>query len=373
MTGAWLDELLPQAMLSPRSRILWLPFFLLFPLAYLGGVLLELAEERSARVEGAFDRAMSIRAAQQFAESKGLSVGSWNHYVIVETHDDLLSYYTNAQRPDLAAASLLTPSREITVLLRSPDGNNEFRAYLSLTGQIAGFDMGKFSAEQNANVTVGAVTINSTKDKSAPKGSAASKAANLDAEPIARRFLTENATLNSFLKLGRPAGVEPNSDDSARTEVSWDAIPPAEKELNFHIVVSVRDSRVVAQRITAKLDESYAKSALPKKAKFPIVLNSIYSLFLTCSVLYAIFRYAKRTFQKEVSHVRTLVVAAIFCASYTIYVYSLAVDQVAVRISAQKFAEITLPIYGLAVFGFAVMGLLVGIAYGSGEGEVREA
>ena len=45
MNLAGLDELLPPAMVSARTRWLWLLFFALFPLAYVGGWMLEQAEE----------------------------------------------------------------------------------------------------------------------------------------------------------------------------------------------------------------------------------------------------------------------------------------------------------------------------------------
>ena len=45
MRFAWLEELLPQEVVSPRNQILWVLFFAFFPLAYLGGVWLERMEE----------------------------------------------------------------------------------------------------------------------------------------------------------------------------------------------------------------------------------------------------------------------------------------------------------------------------------------
>ncbi len=371
MNGAWLEELLPQAIISPRFRVLWLVFFLLFPLAYVGGVVLAVWEERLAQVAGAVDRAMSIKAAQRFAESKGVSVAGWNHYVTVETHDDLLSYYGNVQKPDLAAVSSLAPAREVTVLFTSPDMKTEFRTYMSLTGEVAGFDMGKSASIGRTNIMVGAVNITSTDSHSTDKTTAA--AGDQKAESIARGFLASNDSLSRLLKFEAPAKAETSSDDPARTDVSWDASPASEKELALNVAVSVRDGHVVAQRVTAKLDEDYRKSNLPKKSSFPVIWNSIYGAFLSFSALYAIYRYAKRTFQKEVSHPRTLIVAALFCISYSIYIYSLAVDQVAARVSAARFKSILLAADVSAFIAFAFMGLLVGIAYGSGEGEVREA
>jgi serine phosphatase RsbU (regulator of sigma subunit) len=375
MSGAWLEELLPYGTVPRRTRIWWLLFFALFPLAYLGGVWLEVNEESAARIGGAEDRASSIRTAEKFAEAKGISVRGWNQYVVVETHNDLLAYYGDAKQPDLAAERSLAPARVITVLFRSPDQKSEFRAYLSLTGQVTGFDMGKFPSAQDAHIRVNGVVLDSSASESSKeraKDNAASQA-NPAMEAIARRFLETNSTLTNLLKLGPAASIRTNADDPLRTDVVWDATPPNHKEISFSITASVRDSQVVAEQIIAALDEDYIRSALPKEARFSEALLGAYSLFLTFSAFYAVYRYAKRTLQKEVSHARTMVVAGLFCLSYTIYVYSIAVDQVATRVSYPRFASFALPIEIGAVAVFAGMGLLVGVAYSSGEGEVREA
>lgn len=103
MNVAWLDELLPQAVLSPRTKVLWVLFFALFPLAYVGGVMLQLAEESPARIPGAVDRSDSIRYAREFAASRGLAVAGWQEFATAETNKSLLAYYGEAKQPDLAA------------------------------------------------------------------------------------------------------------------------------------------------------------------------------------------------------------------------------------------------------------------------------
>jgi serine phosphatase RsbU (regulator of sigma subunit) len=374
MSGDWLEELLPYSMISARTRVWWLLFFALFPLAYLGGVWLEVKEESAARIVGAQDRESSIRIAQTFAESKGISVGGWHRYVIVETHDDLLAYYGDAHRPDLAVGRSLAPARVVTVLFRSPDQKREFRAYLSLSGQVTGFDMGQSPAAVDAHITVGGVTVNSTASESSKERAKdnAGMQADKAAEAIARRYLEANSTLMGFLTLGR-ANITTNEDDPRRTDVSWDARLANHKEISYHISASVRDQKVIAEKITAGVEEDYTDTAVPKKSRFSETLIGIYSLFLTFSAFYAIYRYAKRTLQKEVSHGRTIVVAGLFCLSYSIYIYSIGIDQVATRVSGPRFASFELPMEIGAVVGFALMGLLVGLGYSSGEGEVREA
>jgi len=366
MNLAWLEELLPAAMVSPRSRVWWALFFALFPLAYVGGVLLELAEESPARIEGSRDRAESIEIAKQFAATKGFNVAGWKQYATAETNKNLLAYYGEVQPLDLADVSALAPAREVQVLFRSND-HKEFRTYLSLTGQVTGYEIGKSSTDKHVSSRIGILNIqsNSTTDSSEDTDNATPTG---DAEAIARASLASNTVLNNLVKLGT-ATTSNTSDDKGRTNVSWDSVPNGHADLTLHISVGVRDKAVVAQRIEAVAP----KAKKSNEAKIPTFLNVIYGLFLGFATLYALFRYTKRTLQKEVSHVRTLVVAGLFFISYSTHSYSLGLDELATRVGADTFAKVALFSYISAAVTFSIAGLLVGIAYGSGEGEVREA
>ncbi len=360
MNAAWLQELLPQAILAPRTKFLWVLFFALFPLAYVGGVMLQLTEESTARIPGATNRAISISRAQEFAASKGLPVASWQQYATAETNETLLAYYGDAKQPALAALSTLAPARDVQVLFRSPDHNHECRVFLSLTGQVIGYDFGKSTAEKRSTVDFGAFQVNSNPSDSG-NGRASNdgtpKALNdQDVESIARRVLSANAALSSLVKLG-PAKVTGNVDDPARNDVEWDVKPAIKKELNLHVTVSVRDSKIVAERIEPSIDMSAFMSGVTKKPKFPIILNTIYGIFLTFGAFYAMYRYAKRTLQKEVSHFRTLVVAALFCASYSVFVYSLGLDQLAIHVSEANFIKVAIISAASAFVVLALMGL----------------
>ena len=372
MNITWLDELLPQGMVTPRTRVWWALFFLLFPLAYVGGALLERSAEAPARMMGYEDRTTSIQRAAEFAAGKGFDVGSWHRYVIVETRDKLLRYYGDENTPELQAASSIAPAREVNVLFRSPDQKHEFRVYLSLSGHVTGYDFGKTAAAVHLTSKIGILNVQtnhtSTPDEDQSSMKNATRPSDVEAESIARQVLAQDGALSGLVQLKKP-DVSTNADDPARKEVSWDATIPKQKGLTLHVSVSVRDGQAVAKHVEGNVDSDYS---VPR-AKFPIFLDSCYGMFLTFGAFYAMFRYAKRTLQKEVAHLRTLVVAAIFCASYSLYVYSIAVDQVASRVSGEQFNKIALVSYISGAVVFAVMGLLVGIGYGSGEGEVREA
>ncbi len=373
MNTTWLEELLPEAMISPRNRIWWVAFFALFPLAYAGGILLDMAQERPARIAGAENRAAAIRTAEQFAASKGFALANWHRFAIVETRDNLAAFYNSKETPNLAAVNGLAPAHEVQVLFRSPDQSHEFRVYLTLTGQVTGYDFGK-STERSARFgsDVGAVRVETDRTSDSDDTNAASQSVRTPgeqaAESIARRVLMENPVLSKVVLLG-PAKITQNSEDPSRYEVVWDEHPADLRGLTFHITASVRDSQVVAQHIETNVDKQHSV----EKPKLEIFFGVVYGFFLAFGAFYAMYRYVKRTLQKEVSHARTLVVAGLFAICFGSLAYSLGIDQIATRVSGITFVKIQIAIYVSVGITFAIMGLLVGIGYGSGEGELREA
>ncbi len=374
MNHDWLEELLPRATLSPRLRICWLLFFVLFPAAYIAGIMLEMAEDSPARISGAKDRVASIRVAQQFAATKGFDVAGWRRYVVVETNEDLLAYYASQGKPTMAGVSLLAPARVIEVMFRPADKSNDFRVYLSLTGRVVGYQVGKFRppARVKTSIGLGNMDVHTSTTETDEENNIPNTAADEEIEALARTALAVDVPLSHFLNLGTPT-VKTDDKDPSLKNVVCKAKSPERKEVTFYITVGVRDSKVVSERVEAKVDDDYVKNKLPAKNGFNDVLRFFWGLFISNSVIYAAVRYAKRTLQKEISHVRTLVVSVLFAVSIFTLFYTRVLDELAISVSAKIFTELELPVYAFAVFAFLILGLLVGISYGSGEGEVREA
>jgi hypothetical protein len=347
------------------ARIL---FFALFPLAYTGGVLLERHEESPAMMRGFEDRAGSIQTAQEFAASKGFPVTGWHDYVIANTRDNLVAYYAaHANDPAVLAVSRAVPGQEVEVLFRSPDELHEFRTYQSLEGRVMGYDFGKSKAAGVSNLKINGThfsTTSATPDEEEGSMLNSIRTSDLEAESIARQAMAGNG----IIELGK-AHISTSDNDSARHEVSWKGSPAGQPALTVTVSVGVRDRQVVGEHIEAAV----AKKDRAGGPAFRTAYQSIYSVFLTFGVVYSLIRYAKRTLQKEVSHLRTLVVAGLFAVCYSTLIYTVGVDQVAAHLSGSMYAKVGFILDISAGTVFLLMGLLVGIAYGSGEGEVREA
>ena len=198
MSVAWLEELLPAAMLSPRTKILWILFFMLFPLAYVGAVMLQLAEDSPARIADALDRTGVIQRAQEFAEAKGFGVAGWQQFTTAETTETLVAYYRDSKQSEIAALSALAPGRDVQVLFRSPDHTHECRVFLSLSGKVTGYDFGKSTMEKRSSVDFGGVLINQkpsdSENERASDNQSAQSENDKDAEKLARQVLAANAS-----------------------------------------------------------------------------------------------------------------------------------------------------------------------------------
>ena len=353
MMSGWLPSVVPESFMTARTRVWWLLFLSLFPLAYVAGILLLRAEERSNQMASHVDRDAAIRIAETFASSQGINVAGWNRYLIVETDENLLAYYGYRRVRNLNSETATLPARQVQVVLRPSGGKRELRVWLSLAGRVIQYDLNDSSAGKGDHT---------------PKSSGDASQQQNDA--IARRALAD-AGFSQFLTFGPPV-VKPENEDR-RTQFSWDLKPPDQPELNCQLSVGLRDGVVISRKVKATVSEDYAKAHLRSKATFPEIFNSIFGLFLTVGAFYAVYRYARRSLQKEVSHRRSLVVALVFSLSFGILSYSFATDQIAAKLSGVIFEKLTIVFASVSSIVYLSLGLLVGIAYGSGEGEVREA
>ena len=88
--------------------------------------------------------------------------------------------------------------------------------------------------------------------------------------------------------------------------------------------------------------------------------------------IYAIYRYVRRSLEKEVSHWRTLLVTVIFAIAGAA-LFALSGEEL--RASPGEPAtrgQSVHPVWAHYYIGFAVVGLYFGVAYGAGEGDLRE-
>jgi hypothetical protein len=150
----------------------------------------------------------------------------------------------------------------------------------------------------------------------------------------------------------------------------WKAPVPGLPEAKASFRVELAGDRVITEGCDVAVDSAYLKQFRPALVLYYGLLT-LAGIYMAAIGIYALVRYARRTFQKEVSHRRTLLVILIFVivSSFSIY-YGAAQATVAVN-GAPPTSSQKVVLLGVFFVIFSVVGAFFGIAYGAGEGDVR--
>src|SRR5205814_1022476 len=122
----------------------------------------------------------------------------------------------------------------------------------------------------------------------------------------------------------------------------------------------------VSQAVKSTVDKDYAKAHSLSTRTSLTVLITVYVIYLAILLIYSFYRYARRAFEREVSHKRTLLIGA-FVAGAFMLSFATGIDEyVFGSVNAGQKVQ-WFPMIAAAI-GFTIIGLIVGIAYEAGEG-----
>ena len=347
MTAPRLSRFSPAVGPARRYRAAWACFLVLFPFAYLAAIHLEFSQERRWRIEGALDRAQSVEKARQFLKTQDLDVTGWADSVSFKANENLIRYYTRKEAAGCTAD--LAPGTSVQVSFRSPESRTAV-VFLSVTGKLSGFDL-----------------------QHARRPSMRGAMADSDAERIALGSIQREVACLGSPEVETPTRTMGQGNPESH-QFAWLLHPKEKPEIGFRVVVTVEDERVIAKRINPELNADYVKRELASTTEnLQPILQISSVLFLVFASCYALYRYTRRTLEKEVSHRRTAVVGVFFTISLALLTYCFAGDQVIEQLREGNHGNFPPLIFVFFVIMYSVFGLLVGMAYGSGEGDVREA
>ncbi len=340
--------MLPRRLLIGRTRWFWTAFLLLSPLAYVGGVYFDLSNNPNAQIGFEIDRDQAISKATQFAATKGVNVSGWDIFIRFKPENNLHFYYRYRQGTEIDPAKDLAPEASLGILFRSPDRSENFEVQLDRTGRLLGFDRNISKSRQ-------------VRDQGDERALA-----------IARQAI--EARVRSA---GLSVPVEPVSkknEDAASPERSftWRWPIEAAPEMTLESVVSVRGDQLVEDRVTATIDDGFAHRTLHLNNTQKITSGIIYGLTILIVVVFGIYRFVQRAQQKEVSYSRVALVTLIMAVMMTGFVL---ISDIAIYDTA-RMVDSRAPDWVFLVTTFityAIIGLFMGMAYGSGEGDIREA
>lgn len=343
------SRLLPSSGLRRTPRLLWAALIALSPLAYVASGVLILKTNPSANTKFPLDRAGIARSATRHAGSLGFDVAGWTEGVRAEVDNDRYYYYQLHKGAEAERLSRVAPAAHVDVIFLSPDRGETLEVNLTRDGQPLGYD---FTPSRSA--------------ESPDPGEAESKKLALQAFDSLRE------------RAGLQESAEPTSSDEERKfnrvtrRYRWQLPHPSLPHLKVRFLVAVLGGRVTEQSVATEFDSAYARANFVNKHILPMVAVGLYGVLLFVVAVYGLFRYIRRSWQKEVPHARSLLLGGI--ASLTFF--SLALQSQFHLFSMAEGGGGALQYWmQFMAFGlfFSIYGMAVSLAYGSGEGDVREA
>jgi serine phosphatase RsbU (regulator of sigma subunit) len=344
--------MLPKAILIKKTRWVWIVLLALSPLAYMAGSSLIFKYDPNLKAGFAIDRRSAIEAASRFAASKGIDVTGWKSLCHVKTTDDLLFYYRLDKGREGQIARNLAPEIVVGVRFKSPDNFESLEVELGPDGRPLGYTR-NFSGRRE----VGPI-----------------------AEPAARQ-LAVGAVKSRLAQYGVTADVDPVLKETAETgavirKYTWKWPLTTIPELTVSSEVSFRGDVLAGDTVKAEIDSAFARSNLNSRSMLKVAFGVAYGLLIVVVLIFGVYRFVQRVKQKEISYSRIAMVAVVFASVLALFV--LLTDVVLYDVSAQL--DIPVPDWLLTVIiifssamAYSVGGLFMGLAYGSGEGDIRES
>jgi serine phosphatase RsbU (regulator of sigma subunit) len=344
--------MLPEIMLIKKTRRVWIVLLALSPLAYLVGSSLHFKYDPNLKVGFEIDRQSAVEAAARFAASKGIDVTGWKSLCNVDANNNLLFYYRLDKGREGQIARQLAPEVVVGVRFRSPDSLESLEVQLGPDGRALGYTR-NFSSQREV------VPI---------------------AEPVARRTAVE-AVKSRLAGHGVSSEVDLQLDEKVQTgavirKYTWKWPLTTIPELTVKSELSFRGGVLTGDTVNAEIDSAFAKGNLHSKSTLKLVSGIAWGLLVTAVLIFGLYRFVQRVKQKEISYSRIALVTIVFAAILSLFLLS--TDMVFYGNAAVHDLPIpdwllTSIIYFSVTMFYVGCGLFIGLAYGSGEGDIRES
>jgi serine phosphatase RsbU (regulator of sigma subunit) len=330
-----------HGVLSRGRRYAWIAILALSPAAYFGAAALEnrLPHQPKATIE----RERAIAIARQFAAGRLPDTAEWSPSVQSEDNDAIATALERTRTPGI---DRIAAAKTVQVKLTAST-NRWITVHLTPAGRVVGFDSSK-----------------------PDKGSRPIPPED-GARTIAEQYLRAAIGSDSPFDL-RPGTAKNNDKTGWRREFVWQAplktSPPAKATFR----IEVTGDRVTGDSRSIKFDNNAGNALRSSMTPWRIAYIAVLVIFYVGFAIYAIVRYVRRSIEKEISHRRTLLVTAAFLVVGTVLV------AVSNQINVSTDAELSggakmIVVWASIALTFSVIGLFLGVAYGAGEGDLREA
>lgn len=348
--------MLPRRVLASKYRWGWLIFLFLSPLAYVAGMWLIARYDPISRVGFEYDRQGAVDLAQRYALDRGFEVRGWETFLSASVNNALAIFYRIKSGAGIERMKEVAPPILTRVLFVSPDNSGNLQVYLTPQGRPMGYR--RLLPGTDARPDAGADA----------------------ARELASKTLSNWFTPDEIARFDAPEVREVPSAGAVIRTYSWKPPLVPEPEAGLSYTVVVRGDTVVREETTVQISEGYRRDIIfggttVSVSSSEVTVSGLVSMgvnYLLIAVLFIIgfYRFIQRARQRELSYQRmgilTLLIAALFLAIILL-------TDVA---TYEPFSSTNIPsawfIYIFGGIGYLLMGMLVAIAYGGGEGDLRE-
>lgn len=361
--------MLPKKILVSKMRWFWTVFLLLSPLAYLLGARLITEYDPNALSNVRVDRQRAIAIATDFAASKGVNVSGWNSLCHFKINNELYFYYrlkSGAVIAEVDRTRAIAPAVFVGVLFRSKTRKEDFEVEMTTDDRIIGFDYRlDQSAEENDPGEPEARKIAS--EALQQRLAAAQLSVPIELQQVNSDDDNQNPPQRGP---GRPRILPPPKDVRQYTW-RWPMTKPG--ELKIESLLTVRAGKLSRDTIKAEVDAAFVKQRLNPHEWLRIASSILYSLVMGIFIIYGIYRFIQRARQKEVSYRRLLSLVLLIGAVITSF--QALTDTILYTQAKTTMNPIWVDWFILSsiVVMNLLIGLFMGLAYASGEGDIREA
>jgi serine phosphatase RsbU (regulator of sigma subunit) len=344
--------MLPQQSHSRRLKWALVLVLALSPLAYLASIAIIQRHEPGMQAGLSVNRDEAIKLAAQSSAANGVSVEGWEAFSVVAYDNQRLYYYRMLPGSDLSLSKRLAPVASIDVLFRSVEQSQVVRVKLAPDGRALSWVWRRTKPE-------GAPAV--LKD-------AGEETARRKAEEVAQ----SEPELRAFTSLPPPTVKEDVVQGAITRRYSWLLPLPASPMLKLQLRVAITGDQLVEKSFEAQLDPVFARNNFSSGNHVSIVIKILYGLAVAVVLAFGLYRFAQRAQQKEVSYQRMLVLALAVTALFLAVILQsdIATFEFASEPNNPKSVWWVFVPAGMTYLFF---GLLLGLAYGSGEGDIREA
>lgn len=339
-----------EPFLRPRWLRWWGLLLALAPLVLALGFWLHEHRTRGPGFRMMIDRGRAVQIAQETAQNHGVETGGWQAHVRFEIRSAAMAYFRSHDVEHQFRVRRFLPEAVAQVLLIQPGQGLWVRADVGPRGFVTDFRVGG-------------------RDVRAPSSLPPEKVSRAAAEKEIGEWIGGMAV--RFLREPEMS-VASDGDAAGARRYTWRVEPRNAPEVELVLRIDVLGERVIGRSVEPVLAPAFLEQQISKPSAAADTLGALRLLLMAFLVVYSCYRYARRSIEHEAPHGRALLLMAAFAAASLVLAFA-DPDTMGARFDAQQFTSTATALrWSFLALTAALVGAVLGIAYGAGESELRE-